>query len=304
MDLSVNIAGVQLQNPVLAASGTFGYGVEFEDIVDLRRLGAVVTKGLSREPMPGNPSPRLFETASGMLNSVGLQNIGAPAFLRSRLPRLRQLGVMVVANVFGYSREDYLETLAILNDGEGIAAYELNVSCPNTDQGGIVFGTDAHLLSDLVYAAKQAARRPLWVKLSPNVTNIAQLAKVCEDAGADALSLVNTFVGMSIDVQTRRPRFAKIVAGLSGPAIKPIAVRMVWECSRAVKIPIIGMGGIATAEDAVEFLLAGASAVQIGTTNFWDPKATENVIRDLRRFCEHRGIEQVRQLTGAVEIDG
>lgn len=301
MDLSVDIAGIRLQNPILAASGTFGYGVEFEDIVDLRKLGGVVTKGLSSAPMAGNPSPRLFETSAGMLNSVGLQNIGASAFLRSRLPRLRQLGVLVIANVFGYSVEDYLDAIGVLNEGEGIAAYELNVSCPNTHQGGMIFGTDARLLAELTGRAKRFSRRPLIVKLSPNVTHLAEMARAAEEAGADALSLVNTFLGMAIDIHARRPRFARVVAGLSGPAIKPLALRMTWEAYRAVKIPLIGMGGISTAEDAVEFLLAGARAVQIGTANFWDPRATERILRGLKRFCRRHGVDAIRDLTGALE---
>lgn len=303
MDLGVTIAGLHLKNPVLAAAGTFGYGVEFEDIVDMTRLGGVVTKGLSRGPMPGNPSPRLFETSAGMLNSVGLQNMGAPAFCVTRLPRLRQLGVLVIANVFGDCVEDYLETIRILDGGEGIAAYELNASCPNTRHGGMVFGTDPVALQELVSAAVAVARRPVIVKLSPNVTSIARMAEVAERAGAHALSLVNTFLGMAIDVQTRRPRFARVVAGLSGPAIKPLALRLVYEAYGAVKIPILGMGGIATAEDAVEFLLAGASAVQVGTSNFWDPKATENILHGLERFCRRHGIETLRSLTGALDVE-
>lgn len=303
MDLSVEIAGLHLANPVMAASGTFGYGNEFEDIVRLTGLGAVITKGLSRAPMAGNPSPRLLETAAGMLNSVGLQNIGAEAFLQTRLPRLRQLGVIVITNVFGESVEDYVATVEILNQGEGIAAYELNVSCPNTACGGMVFGTDAGLLDELVRAVKRVARRPLLVKLSPNVTSIAAMARVAEAAGADALTLVNTFLGMAINPETRRPRFARVVAGLSGPAIKPLALRMVWEAHQAVQLPLIGVGGIASGRDVVEFLLAGASAVQIGTMNFWDPKATENVRRELKKFCRQHGVEAVRSLTGALAVD-
>ncbi|HWG36214.1 MAG TPA: dihydroorotate dehydrogenase [Terriglobales bacterium] len=302
MDLSVDIAGVRLENPVLAASGTFGYGTEFEDIVNLRGLGGIVTKGLSRAPMAGNPSPRLCETAAGMLNSVGLQNIGAEAFVRDRLPRLRQLGVLVIANIFGESVEDYVAVIETLNQGEGIAAYELNASCPNTRRGGMVFGTDPVLLAELVSAAKAASRRPVIAKLSPNVTSIADVARAAADAGADALALVNTFLGMAIDVESRRPRFARGVAGLSGPAIKPLALRMVYEAHRAVAIPIIGMGGIANGQDAVEFLLAGAGAVAVGTSNFWDPKATENVLRGLRKFCRRHGIESVRSLIGALEF--
>lgn len=303
MDLSVDIAGLHLANPVMAASGTFGYGNEFEDIVRLAGLGAVITKGLSRAPMAGNPSPRLLETAAGMLNSVGLQNIGAAAFLQTRLPRLRQLGVTVITNVFGESVEDYVATVEMLNQGEGIAAYELNASCPNTARGGMIFGTDAGLLGELVAAVKRVTRRPLLVKLSPNVTSIAEMARVAEAAGADALSLVNTFLGMAIHAETRRPRFARVVAGLSGPAIKPLALRLVWEAHQAVKLPLIGVGGIASGRDVVEFLLAGASAVQIGTMNFWDPKATENVLRELKKFCRQHGVEAVRSLTGALAVD-
>jgi dihydroorotate dehydrogenase (NAD+) catalytic subunit len=301
MDMSVDIAGLRLRNPVLAASGTFGYGIEFEDIVNLAGLGGIVTKGLSREPMAGNPSPRLFETAAGMLNSVGLQNIGAAAFVRTRLPRLRQLGAVVIANVFGETVDDYTDVIETLNAGEGIAAYELNASCPNTACGGMVFGADAKLLAELVGACKRVSRRPLIVKLTPNVGDITVTARAAEAAGADALSLVNTFLGLAIDPETRRFRFARGVAGLSGPAIKPLALRLVYEAHRAVKLPLIGIGGIATGRDAVEFLLAGASAVQVGTMNFWDPKATENVLRELERFCRRHGIEQVRTLTGAIE---
>ena len=301
MDLNIEIAGVALPNPILAASGTFGYGVELEDIVNLKKLGAVVTKGLSLQPMAGNPSPRLFETSAGMLNSVGLQNIGAAAFVRTRLPRLRQIGARVITNVFGYTVEDYLETVAVLNEGEGIAAYELNVSCPNTQRGGMVFGSDPRLLAEVVERVKRTARRPVIVKLTPNVTSIAEMARVAEGAGADALTLVNTFLGMAIDPRTRRPRFANVVAGLSGPAIKPLAVRMVWEAYHAVKIPLIGAGGIASGEDAVEFLLAGARAVQVGTANFWDPKATGNVLKGLKRYGGRYGVARVGDLTGALE---
>ncbi len=302
MDLNIEIAGVALPNPILAASGTFGYGVELEDIVNLKKLGAVVTKGLSLQPMAGNPSPRLFETSAGMLNSVGLQNIGAAAFVRTRLPRLRQIGARVITNVFGYTVEDYLEAIAVLNEGEGIAAYELNVSCPNTQRGGMIFGSDPRLLAEVVERVKRTARRPVIVKLTPNVTSIAEMARVAEAAGADALTLVNTFLGMAIDPRTRRPRFANVVAGLSGPAIKPLAVRMVWEAYQAVKIPLIGAGGIATGEDAVEFLLAGARAVQVGTANFWDPKATGNVLNELKRYGARHGVARVGDLTGAMEM--
>jgi dihydroorotate dehydrogenase (NAD+) catalytic subunit len=262
-DLSVNVAGIPLKNPVIAASGTFGYGVEFEDVVHLSKLGGFVVKGLSKEPMIGNPPPRLWETAAGMLNAIGLQNIGARAFLDEKLPHLRQIkNTVIFANVFGYTREDYEHTIQILNEGEGIAAYELNVSCPNTAHGGLQFGSDPRSLDEVVTTAKRVSQRPLIVKLSPNVTSIAQMAYVAQEAGADALSLINTFVAMAIDPETRKPRIANVTAGLSGPAIKPIAVRMVYDAAHAVKIPVIGMGGISTAADVIEFMLAGATAVR------------------------------------------
>jgi dihydroorotate dehydrogenase (NAD+) catalytic subunit len=301
VDMRVNVAGIGLKNPILAASGTFGYGVEFEDIVSLEKLGGFVVKGLSREPMAGNPPPRLFETAAGMLNAIGLQNIGARAFIEEKLPRLRKLkDIVAIANVYGYSPEEYVETIRILNEGEGIAAYELNVSCPNVRHGGITFGQDPALLSEVVAAAKEAARRPLIVKLSPNVTSIGRMAQAAEQAGADAVSLVNTFLAMAIDPVTRRPRISNITAGLSGPAIKPIAVRMVYEASKAVKIPVIGLGGISTAEDIVEFLLAGATAVEVGTANFWDPRACERLVHELERWCLEQHIESIAELRGGL----
>jgi len=303
-DLSVTVAGLRLRNPVIAASGTFGYGVEFEDIVHLHRLGGLVVKGLSREAMAGNPPPRLYETAAGMLNAIGLQNIGARAFLEEKLPRLRELkNVVVIANVFGYTREDYERTLQILNEGEGLAAYELNVSCPNTQHGGIQFGSDPRLLDELVVTAKRVARRPLIVKLSPNVTSIAQMAHIAQEAGADALSLVNTFLAMAIDPETRKPRLANVTAGLSGPAIKPIAVRLVYDAAHAVKIPLIGMGGISTATDVIEFMLAGATAVQVGTASYWDPCATEKIVNELQAYCVERGIEKLSDLTGGMLLE-
>lgn len=303
-DLTVSIAGVPLKNPVIAASGTFGYGVEFEDIVSLDRLGAFVVKGLSPQPMAGNPPPRVLETAAGMLNSIGLQNIGVRAFVAEKLPHLNKLkNVVVITNVFGYTREDYEEVIRILNDGPGIAAYELNVSCPNTKCGGLSFGTHPRLLAEVVGASKRIAEfaaRPLIVKLSPNVTSIAEMASIAEQVGADAISLVNTFVAMAIDPETRKPRISNVTAGLSGPAIKPIAVRMVWEAAKAVRIPVIGMGGIARAEDAVEFMLAGAAAVEVGTASFWDPRATEQIVRDLERWCVQHRVARVAELTGGV----
>lgn len=302
-DLRVSVAGIEFKNPIIAASGTFGYGVEFEDVVHLNRLGGFVVKGLSKEPMIGNPPPRLFETAAGMLNAIGLQNIGARAFIEEKLPKLREIkDVVVIANVFGYTREDYEHTIEILNEGEGIAAYELNVSCPNTQHGGIQFGSDPRTLDELVRTVKRFAKRPLMVKLSPNVTSIGQMAYVCQEAGADALSLVNTFVAMAIDVETRKPRIANVTAGLSGPAIKPIAVRMVYEAAKSVQIPVVGMGGISTAADVIEFMLAGASAVQIGTASYWDPRATEKIVGELESWCKERDVTRIAELTGGVQV--
>jgi len=300
--MSVSFAGIQLKNPIIAASGTFAYGVEFEDVVALSRLGGFVVKGLSREPMPGNEPPRLFETAAGMLNAIGLQNIGVRAFLEEKLPLLQKIkDIVFFCNVFGHSQDEYEDVVRALNDGEGIAAYELNVSCPNTKCGGITFGSDPRMLFDVVSAVKKLATRPVIVKLSPNVTSIAEVARAAEEAGADAISLVNTFVAMAIDAETRKPRISNITAGLSGPAIKPIALRMVWEAAKAVHVPVIGIGGISTAEDVIEFMLAGASAVEVGTVNFWDPCASETLVDSLQRWCLEHHIEKVRELTGGLQ---
>ena len=299
-DMRVNVAGVELRSPVIAASGTFGYGVEFEDIVSIDRIGGFVTKGLSREPMAGNPTPRIIETAAGMINAIGLQNMGVGPFVREKLPKLVQMkGAVVIANVFGFTIEDCLEVIRVLNESPGIAMYELNASCPNTSHGGMVFGTDPSLLYELVSRTKGASQRPLMVKLSPNVTNIGHMARVASDAGADAVSLVNTFVSLAIDVETRRPRIANVTGGLSGPAIKPIAVRMVHEVSKAVRIPVVGMGGIVNAEDAAEFMMAGATAVQVGTASYADPRAVENIANGLQRWCAKHGVAQVSSLTGS-----
>jgi len=303
-ELSVSFAGLHLKNPVIAASGTFGYGIEFEDIVSLQKLGGFVVKGLSREPMPGNPPPRLFETAAGMLNSIGLQNIGARAFVEEKLPKLnKEKNIVAIANVFGYTREDYEAVIRILNEGEGIAAYELNVSCPNTKRGGITFGSDPALLAEVVASSVSASRRPIIVKLSPNVTSIPQMARAAEDAGASALSLVNTFVGMAIDVETRRPRISNVIGGLSGPAIKPIALRMVYEAAHSVEIPVIGIGGISTAVDVIEYMLAGAAAVEIGTASFWDPCATEKIVAALEAWCIEHRVEKITDLIGGLQTD-
>ena len=304
LDMSVNLAGIALKNPIIAASGTFGYGIEFEDVVTLERLGGFVVKGLSREPMPGNPPPRLFETAAGMLNAIGLQNVGVGAFLSEKLPLLRKINnIVFFCNVFGHSQEDYEYVVHMLNGEQGIHGYELNVSCPNTRSGGIAFGSDPRMLFDVVSAVKKISTRPLIVKLSPNVTSIPEVARAAEDAGADAISLVNTFVAMAIDAETRRPRISNVTAGLSGPAIKPIALRMVWEAAKTVKIPVIGIGGISTAEDVIEFLLAGATAIEVGTVNFWDPCACETLVDSLAKWCLEHRIEKISSLTGALQLE-
>jgi dihydroorotate dehydrogenase (NAD+) catalytic subunit len=299
--MTVEVAGVSMRSPVIAASGTFGYGVEFEEILDLSRIGAFVTKGLSLHPMDGNKAPRIIETASGMMNAIGLQNIGVEAFLKDKLPGIRRMpGVVCIANVFGYTIEDCLGVIERLNDADGIAMYELNASCPNTKHGGMVFGTDPDSLGDLVQSCKNIAKRPLMVKLSPNVTNIGGMARVAQAAGADAVSLVNTFLSLAIDVKTRKPKIANVTGGLSGPAIKPIAVRMVWEVARSVNIPIVGMGGIVKPEDAVEFLLAGATAVQVGTASYADPRAVEKISTGLERWCAANGVTNAADLTGGL----
>ncbi|HEY3988219.1 MAG TPA: dihydroorotate dehydrogenase [Acidobacteriaceae bacterium] len=300
--MRVQLCGLELRNPVIAASGTFGYGIEFEEILSLDKIGGFVTKGLSLEPMAGNETPRILETASGMINAIGLQNMGVRAFIEEKLPAVRRYaGTACIANVFGYTVDDYLAVIEELNAAEGIAAYELNASCPNTRHGGLIFGADPTQLAELVVRAKKIAARPVIVKLSPNVTSIAQMARVSEAAGADAISLVNTFVSLAIDVKTRRPRIANVTGGLSGPAIKPIAVRMVWEAAKAVRIPVIGMGGIATAEDAVEFLLAGATAIEVGTASYADPRAVERLAKGLEAWCSGNHVERVSELTGGLQ---
>ncbi len=302
MSLEMELCGIALRNPVLAASGTFGYGLEFEKQVDLNRLGGFVVKGLSREPIEGNPAPRLYETAAGMMNSVGLQNIGVHAFVRDKLPALAKLRTAVFANVFGYQTEDYVEVVRVLEDQPGLAGYELNVSCPNTRHGGIFFSSDPALLGEVVSAVKKVARRPLIVKLSPNVSAIEPLARAAEAAGADAVSLVNTFIALAIDARARRSRIGAGFGGLSGPAIKPIALRMVYQAARAVKIPVIGLGGIASGEDAAEFLIAGAQAVQVGTATFWDPRSPLRIAEELAAFLERERIASVSELVGTLKI--
>ena len=301
--MRVSLAGLELVNPVIAASGTFGYGIEFEEIVSLERIGGFVTKGISLEPMAGQHPPRIVQTAAGMLNAIGLQNVGVDDYLKRKLPPLsRYPNCKVIVNIFGYTVGEYLAVIERLNHAEGIAAYELNVSCPNVHAGGMAFGADPGSLEYLVGRAKANSQRPLIVKLSPNVTSIGQMAKISAGAGADAISLTNTFLAMCINAETRRPELSNITGGLSGPAIKPIALRMVYEASRAVTIPILGMGGITTAEDAVEFLLAGATAVQIGTASYADPRAVERLANEFESWCRSHQVERVASLTGALEI--
>ncbi|MBI4889896.1 MAG: dihydroorotate dehydrogenase [Acidobacteria bacterium] len=299
--LATSLCGIPLKNPVLAASGTFGYGIEFASLVDLNQMGGIVVKGLSRDPIAGNPPPRVWEAEAGMMNSIGLQNIGVRAFAREKLPELRRYSTPVFANVFGYALEDYVEVVRVLEDHEGISAYELNVSCPNTKHGGIFFSSDPQLLGQLVSAVRPVARRPVIVKLSPNVGSIAPLAVAAQDNGADAVSLVNTFISLAIDLHTRKPRLGAGFGGLSGPAIKPIALRMVFEAARAVKIPVVGLGGIASGEDAAEFLIAGATAVEVGTATFWDPRSPLRIAAELDTFLKQERIPGVGQLVGTIE---
>jgi len=300
--LATNLCGIPLRNPIIAASGTFGYGIEFASIVDLNKMGALVTKGLSREPIAGNPAPRLWHTDAGMINSIGLQNVGVKAFITDKLPKLKQYSVPVIANVFGYAEDDYLEVVRALEASDGIAAYELNVSCPNTKHGGIFFSSDPLLLADLIRQVRAVAKRPLIVKLSPNVASIQPFARAAEEAGADAVSLVNTFISLAIDIESRTPRIGAGFGGLSGPAIKPIALRMVYEAAQAVKIPVIGLGGIASGEDAAEFLIAGARAVEVGTANFVDPKASERIAQDLGKVVRRLRAQSVNDLVGTVRF--
>jgi len=303
--MKVTLAGLELVNPIIAASGTFGYGIEFEEIVSLEKLGGFVTKGISLQPMAGHPSPRMVQTAAGMLNAIGLQNIGVEEFVEKKLPPLKRYpNCKVIVNVFGETASEYVAVIDRLNDAEGIAAYELNVSCPNVQAGGMAFGADPFALEDLVERCKHVAIQPLIVKLSPNVTSIGRMARICEGAGADAVSVANTFRAMAIDTETRRPRLTNVTGGLSGPAIKPIALRMVFETARAVEIPIIGMGGIVKPEDAVEYMLAGATAVQVGTASFADPRATERLAHGLEAWCRSHDVARVASLTGAIEKPG
>jgi dihydroorotate dehydrogenase (NAD+) catalytic subunit len=303
--LTVNLGdGLVLKNPIIASSGTFGYGEEYAGVLDLNRLGAIVVKGLSVEPRAGNPAPRLVETPSGLLNAIGLANVGLEAFLSEKLPFLRRFDVKIIVNIFGGTIEEFEQLTDRLSDAQGVHALEVNVSCPNVKQGGMSFGQSVTGVFEVVRAVRRKTRLPMIVKLSPNVTDVTEIAKAAHAAGASALSLINTVLGMAIDVETRRPKLASWTGGLSGPAIRPIAVRMVWEVSRAVPIPIIGIGGVTCGEDAVEFLLAGASAVAVGTANFMNPRSTVDIVDGLTRYMTRHGINDVRNLVGAIDVTG
>ena len=301
-NFAVEFAGIRLKNPVLTASGTFGYGDEYSEFVDLNRLGGVIVKGISLRPIAGNPPPRIWETPSGMLNAIGLENPGVETFIREKLPYLRRFDTAVIVNIFGYSIEDYLAVVEILDSEVGISALEVNISCPNVKAGGMVFGTDLNQTYRLLSEIRKKTRLPIIAKLSPNVADITAFAKAAADAGCDGLSLINTLLGMAIDVRCRRPRLANCTGGLSGPAIRPVAVRMVWQTARAVRLPIIGMGGIMTGEDAMEFILAGATAVAVGTANFVNPRATIEVIEGIEALMAEIGVLDIRDLIGKVDI--
>jgi dihydroorotate dehydrogenase (NAD+) catalytic subunit len=303
IDLNVNVGGIEMKNPVMTASGTFGYGEEYADFVDLNRLGAIVVKGITKEEKSGNPPPRIIETPAGMLNAIGLQNVGVEAFISKKLPYLKRYDVPVIVNINGEKIQDYVQLAQRLDSVKGVAGLEVNISCPNVERGGMSFGVDANLTHQVVESVRKNTNLPLIVKLSPNVTDITKIALTAESAGADALSLINTLLGMAINIRTRRPMLANITGGLSGPAVKPIAVRMVWQTARVVKIPIVGMGGIMAAEDAIEFFLAGATAVAVGTANFVNPRASLDIIDGIRDFLMEQGISSMKELVGKLVLD-
>jgi dihydroorotate dehydrogenase (NAD+) catalytic subunit len=303
IDLSVQIGAVHLANPVIAASGTFGYGIEFAELTDLNRLGAIVVKGLSLEAMEGAPAPRLAPTPAGMINAVGLQNVGVRRFISEKLPALQSYRTPVIANVFGRTVEEYAEVVRHLEAAEGLAAYELNISCPNVACGGIQFGSNAQMAAQVVAAARKLSKRPLWVKLSPNVTDIGAIGKAVEEAGGDALTVANTYPAMSVDFRTRKSRIGNPTGGLSGRAIKPITLRLVYEASRAVRIPVIGLGGVETAEDVLEYFVVGASAVQVGTATFADPNACLRIVTDLEKLCGVENIHNINELRGTFQVE-
>jgi dihydroorotate dehydrogenase (NAD+) catalytic subunit len=302
-DLSIDLGFLRLKNPVIAASGTFGYGLEFEPYIDLNKLGGYVVKGLYSAPREGNPPPRIVETSSGLINAIGLQGIGIHAFVEKILPRLRNIDASLFINVCGEHEEEYLEVVEILNREEGIAAYEINISCPNVRQEGRCPALNAETTHSIIKKIKKISLRPIITKLSPNVTNIAEIAVSAEEAGSDAIALVNTFLAMAVDIRSRKPRLANVFGGLSGPAIKPIALRMVYQTARSVDIPVIGIGGISSGEDAVEFMLAGASAVQVGTANFVEPSATLNIVLEIEQICREQRIDRVQDIVGGLRSD-
>jgi dihydroorotate dehydrogenase (NAD+) catalytic subunit len=301
-DMTVELAGIKMRNPVMTASGTFGYGAEFADYLNLESLGAMITKGLSLRPKAGNPTPRIVETPGGMLNAIGLQNVGIDAFISQKLPYLSKVATPVIVNLYGNTLEEYGEVAARLDGLPGVAGIEVNISCPNVKQGGIVFGTDPAAAQEVVRLVKRSTSKPMIVKLSPNVTDVVLMARACVDAGADALSLINTLTGMAIDLDRRRPVLANVTGGLSGPAIKPVALRMVWQVAKVVKVPIIGIGGIMNARDALEFILAGATAVQVGTASFLDPSAAQTIAKDMEQYLVDKGIDSLTSLIGALEV--
>jgi dihydroorotate dehydrogenase (NAD+) catalytic subunit len=301
-NLNVNIGGISLKNPVMTASGTFGYGREFETLVDLNRIGAIIVKGLSLNPSKGNAPPRIIETPCGMLNAIGLENIGIETFISDKLPFLKEFTAPVLVNIYGTSIEEYARLAGRMDGIEGISGIEVNISCPNVKAGGVAFGVDCRSAADVVSAVRKKTAKPLMVKLSPNVTDIAEIARSVEAAGADSISLINTITGMLIDIDTRKPKLANITGGLSGPAIKPVALRMVWQAARAVKIPVIGIGGICTAEDAIEFMIAGATAVQVGTANFVNPRATMDILDGIEKYLLKHQIDNIHDLIGSLKV--
>ncbi len=301
-DLRVNIGSLELANPVMTASGTFGYAREFEDLMNLHRLGAIIVKGISLSPREGNPPPRIVETACGMLNAIGLQNVGVDRFITEKMVYLQGLNVPIIVNILGDSLAEYAEITSRLSGVTGIAGIEVNISCPNVKKGGVAFGTDPKMAAAVTAAVKKQTDMPVMVKLSPNVSDISVIAKAVEDAGADAISLINTLIGMAIDLPTRRPALANIIGGLSGPAIKPVALRMVYQVAKVVSVPVIGIGGIETAEDALEFMLAGATAVQIGTANFINPRASEEVVEGIAAYALAEKLRSIRSIIGGLQI--
>jgi dihydroorotate dehydrogenase (NAD+) catalytic subunit len=301
VDLRVSIGSIHLKNPIIAASGTFGYGVEFAELVDLNRLGGIVVKGLSAQPIAGNPSPRMYDTPSGILNSIGLQNVGVRAFVAEKLPQLRRFDTAIVANVFGYCIEDYIEVIRVLEDTDGLAAYELNISCPNTKRGGVEYGTDPVLAAEVIRKARAASKRPLWVKLSPVIGSIGLMASVAEKEGADAVTIANTYPALCLDPHTRKSRLGSTTGGLSGAGIKPITVRLVYEAARVIKLPIIGLGGIESPADVAEYMIVGASAVEVGTAHFADPRASERLVGDLEEWCRDENLLEINSLRGSLK---